>query len=162
MFNWYSSTLMNRMKLIRENKSYQSVGKVLFWILIIVGQVFALSLAQKAWGEINDERKDDGEKRKRGEGVSAPKSDFSLRSRRLSYPVLGAANWQVVAAMTTTPEQNTSDGDGGIIWRINTREICHLKVINDSSATTHPRFHKRGCQQFSSFGRMKSQKSRQR
>lgn len=58
-------------------------------------------------------------------------SDFSLRSRRLSYP---ESQPRRPRGAGTRKIRTPFFPFAGIIRRINTREICHLKVINDCSA----------------------------
>lgn len=92
---------------------------------------------------------------KRGDGGD---SDFSLKSRRLSYPSHGlplggiffsssfffAFFGGVVKGNVREARENKNArsvarrskecAGHSIIWWINTREICHLKVINDCLA----------------------------
>lgn len=66
-------------------------------------------------------------------------SDFSLRRRRLSYPDAFPIGERVEGCKAGTNRRWHRKGGGGreegdprgIIWWINTRKICHLKVIND-------------------------------
>lgn len=72
----------------------------------------------------------DGRKKRRG-----PDSDFSLRRGETSTQLSGCLPLQGVQ---TENQQAMAPKGGlpsaqlrGIIWWINTRKICHLKVIND-------------------------------